>query len=86
MFKTEYCKTKAGYEVKLEKPKQLNLEKIKQVFEIVADAGILLVIKVKEKEFEDEVIVHDYGTLKFKKLMDEKIIKKIADDIFKVGL
>ncbi len=92
MFDVMPCKTKAVYETKLKKTGKLNLNAIKKQFTTLADAGIVLVIKVQIQEknekqtIEDEIIVQEYGTLQFKTLKNEEQIRKIAKKIYEIGL
>jgi esterase/lipase len=80
MFEIKPCKDKGGISVKPKKSIKLDLSKIKNNFEVVVDTPILIVIKK-----EDEIIVHNYGELIFKHLKDKEKIKKIAEEIYKVG-
>ncbi|MFH1275650.1 MAG: hypothetical protein ABIH82_00905 [Candidatus Woesearchaeota archaeon] len=76
------CKTKATYSSKLKQPGKLNLNKIKEKYEVVLETPILLVIKVKGIE----VIVHGYGELLFKKCEDVPLMEKLSAEIYEVGL
>jgi len=71
------CKTKASY-IANHKSLKPNLQVLKEKYEVVMDAGILIVLKTKG----GEVIVQKYGELLFKTCTDEKLIKEVATDIF----
>ena len=77
-FEIKPCKTRAAYSVKPKKNIKLNLSKLKGNFRIKAETSIATVIEVDG----EEIIVHKYGELKFKKLRDENKIKKIAGEIY----
>ena len=80
-FILEKCKTKAAYSAKLKKQQHLDLQKIKQKFEIILETPILLVAKVEGVE----IIVHGYGELLFKNCQDQNLMKRIAEKIYAVG-
>ena len=82
MYKIEYCKTKKGFEAKLDKRVKIDLETLKKEFKVVADAGIVIILEINN----EEVIVHDYGTLLFKNCEDKKKAKEIAEKVYNVGL
>lgn len=82
MYNLAKCKTKVAYSAKLKKQGKLDLEKIKEKFEVILDTPILLVVKVEGVE----VIVHGYGELLFKKCEDVELMKKIAEKIYEIGL
>jgi len=81
-FTIEKCKTKAAYSAKLKKQQHLDLQKIKQNFEIVLETPILLVVKAEGVE----IVVHGYGELLFKNCQDTGLMRKIAERIYGVGL
>lgn len=81
-FTIEKCKTKAAYSAKLKRLQPLNLQKIKQKFELVLETPLLLVIKVDGVE----IIVHGYGELFFKNCEDKDLMKKMAETIYSTGL
>lgn len=81
-FSLGKCKTRAGYSAKLRNPQQLNLSKIKEIFETVLGTPILLVIKTEQ----GEVIIHGYGELLFKAGKDVEIMERIAKNVYEVGL
>lgn len=81
-FNIEKCRTKAAYSAKLKRPQPLNLQKIKQKFELVLETPLLLVIKVDGVE----IIVHGYGELFFKNCEDKNLMKKTAEMIYSAGL
>jgi len=76
------CKTKAAYSAKLKKQGKLNLDKIKEKFDVVMDTDILLVLKVEGVE----IICHAYGELLFKNCDDVSLMEKVAERIYSVGL
>ena len=81
-FSLAKCKTKAAYSTKLKQKGKLNLEKIRQKFEIVMVTPILLVIKVEGLE----IIVHSHGELLFKKCENVELMEKIAEKVYAIGL
>lgn len=81
-FSIKTCTTKAGYEATLEKPQPLVMDALRKQFTVVADAYIILVLNINGIE----VIVHNYGKLVFKKNNDEQKLKRIAEQIFRVGV
>ena len=81
-FTIEKCRTKAAYSAKLKKSQSLDLQKIKQKFELILETPLLLVIKVEGVE----IIVHGYGELFFKNCEDKNLMKKIAEMIYSAGL
>jgi hypothetical protein len=80
MFKIEICKTKGAYSVKPTKRVSLDLNSLKEKFNVIVDTPILLVIKKKY-----EIIAHKHGELLFKECTDKKEIQKIAEEIYKAG-
>tara|TARA_Y100000310_G_C19978923_1_gene488857 strand:- start:73 stop:348 length:276 start_codon:yes stop_codon:yes gene_type:complete len=82
MFSLSKCKTKATYSAKPKKQEKINLNKIKQKFEVVLETPILLVIKIKDLE----VIVHQHGELLFKKCEDLELMEEIAGKIYSIGI
>lgn len=81
-FSLGKCKTKATYSAKLRPKGKLDLQKIKNNFEVVLETPILLVIKA----YDIEVIVHNYGELLFKNCEDFPLMEKIAEKIYTAGL
>lgn len=81
-FTLEKCKTKAAYSAKLKRQQHLDLQKINQKFETVLETPILLVVKIDGVE----VIVHGYGELLFKKCEDQRLMERVAEKIYEVGL
>jgi adenylyltransferase/sulfurtransferase len=77
-FKISYCRTKAAVSVKPSTSTKLDLEAIKERYETIMDAGIVLVIKAHNQE----IVVHDYGELLFKTTKNKDLIKKITKDIY----
>lgn len=77
------CKTRAGFSAKLQQKGKLNLQKIKEQFEVLLETPILLVIR----EQGLEVIVHQYGELLFKNGTQEKfsLMEEIVKKIYKMG-
>ena len=82
MYNLAKCKTKAAYSAKLKKQGKLNLDKIKEKFEVILETPILLVIKVEGIE----IIVHGYGELLFKRCEDVEKMKIISEQIYDAGL
>lgn len=78
-FSIAKCKTKAAFKAKLDK--KLNLEKIKEKFNVKLETPILLVIEEKGIE----VIVHKYGELMFKKTSDMNLMEEIAKKVYFTG-
>ncbi|MBI2666189.1 hypothetical protein HYX13_01105 [Candidatus Woesearchaeota archaeon] len=78
------CTTRAGFSAKLQQKGRLNLQKIKEKFEVVLETPILLVVR----EQELEVIVHQYGELLFKNGTQEKfsLMEDIVKRIYETGL
>jgi len=81
-FTLTKCKTKAAYSAKLVKKNKLNLDKVAEKYEVILETPILLVINSKA----GEVIVHGYGELLFKKCENIDLMKKVAEEIYSVGL
>lgn len=81
-FSLAKCKTKASYSAKLQQKEKLDLEKIKNKFEVILETPILLVIKAEEIE----IIVHGYGELMFKNCDDYFLMEKLAEKIYHIGL
>lgn len=81
-FTIAKCKTKAAYAAKLKKQGKVNLNLIKEKFEVVLETPILLVVRVESVE----VVVHGYGELLFKNCEDITLMKEIAERIYQAGL
>jgi adenylyltransferase/sulfurtransferase len=81
-FTVSRCKTRAAYSAKPINNITLNLNNIKQKFTTIIDTPIALVIK----EDNIEIIVHSHGELVFKNFYDEKKIKRIAENVYGIGL
>lgn len=81
-FSLNKCKTKAAHSAKLMQKGKLDLEKVKNSFEVVMETPILLVIKTEA----GEVIVHSHGEILFKKCENTELMEKIAEEIYEVGL
>lgn len=81
-FKIEKCKTKAAYSAKLNTNNTLNLNKIKEKFNVILETPVLLVITFENVEF----IVHSYGEILFKKCQDKELMTKIAKKVYAIGL
>ncbi len=81
-FTLERCKTRAGYSARLAKDVKLNLKAIAGKFKIVLETPILLVLSTAE----GEIIVHRYGEILFKEGKDLTVMKKIAEEIYSLGL
>jgi hypothetical protein len=79
MYTISLCKTKATYEVKLDKRKKINLKPLEDQFPVIISTPLLIIIKV----LDEEVIVHNYGTIQFKnKLKDQVKVEEIAKIIY----
>ena len=81
-FTIKKCKTKAAYSVKRNSQAKLNLNKIKETFQIILDTPILLVVKRKDA---GEIVIHQHGEIQFKTLEDKELIKEIARNIYEVA-
>jgi len=81
MFNIKLCKSKGSYEVTSKRKIKLNLKKLKQKFEVLEDAGILLVVKIQNCR----IIIHNYGDLTFKDCKNKEKIRKIAEEIYEEG-
>ncbi len=79
MFAIKKCRDKGGYSVKPLKNIRLEIGRLKDEFEVVADTPILYVIRD-----ECEIIVHGYGELVFKNFSDVKKIREKAEKIYKL--
>jgi len=79
-FQIKPCKTRAAVSVKPKNKVNLNLNNIKKEFKVSVKTPILLVL-----DFEGGIIVHKYGEIVFKKLKDEKKVRKIAKRIYCLG-
>lgn len=78
-FNLELCRTKTTLSVKTNK--KLNLERIKNYFGEIRDAGNTILI-----DFDGEqVIINKQGEIIFKTLRDENKVMEIADKIYEVG-
>ena len=80
-YKIEFCSSKAVMSAKPLRTMKLNMNSVKEKFKTIADASIVAVINVDG----EEVIVHDYGELFFKKERNEDKLKEIAEKIYKVA-
>jgi len=80
-FAISKCKTKAAYSAKLRQKGKLNLNKIKDQFEVVMETPILVVIKTQV----GDVIVHNHGELLFKNCYDLELMEKITKRIYSIG-
>ncbi len=79
MYTINLCKTKAGYEVKLNKRSKLNLTPLTKKFEIVVESPLVVIVKI----LGEDVIVHNHGTIQFKTELKEKTkVKKIAEIVY----
>ncbi len=78
-FKLELCRTKTTLSVKTNK--HLNLEKIKNEFGELRDAGNTILIEVEG----EHVIINKQGEIIFKTLRDENKVMEIANKIYEVG-
>ncbi|MBU0667438.1 MAG: hypothetical protein ABIC91_04220 [Nanoarchaeota archaeon] len=80
MFFIKECKTKAGFTATPKKRLKLNMDFVRKNFEVLQDAGIVIVLKVDG----EEVIVKEYGELTVKTTKDKKKIMSIAKKIYGV--
>ena len=78
-FKLELCRTKTTLSVKTHK--SLNLNKIKDYFGELRDAGSTLLLEVEN----EHVIVNRQGEIIFKTLRDENKVMNIANKIYEIG-
>lgn len=78
-FTIEKCRTKAAYKTKLIKRHKLNLNNIKENFNVISDAKIALVLNIENIE----IVVQEHGEIMFKNTEDREKIKKIAEKIYK---
>lgn len=79
MFDIKLCRTKAAMSVKPVKQLRIDLSRLSKKFEIVAFTPVAAVLKIDE----DDIVVHRYGEIFFKKLRDEAAISKIAQEIYR---
>ena len=82
LFEIKICKTKAAYAAKPKRHLKMNLEKLKNKYNIKADAGIVLIADIDG----EDVIIHSFGEILFKGCKDIKKMHRIAEDIYKVAL
>ena len=82
LFMIKECKTKSSFSAKPNKKVRLNFDKLKENFECLEDAGIILILRFDN----EEVIVHNHGELVFKKLKDTNKIKALSSKIYSIGL
>lgn len=80
MFTLARCRDRGAYKAKLEKPRRLSLDKLKQKYEIIVDTPIVVVIRVKGFE----VIAHSHGELIFKN--DGNGMEEAAREIYETAL
>jgi len=78
-FKLELCRTKTTLAVKTHK--NLDLNKIKDYFGELRDAGNAVLLEVDN----EQVIVNKQGDIIFKKLRDENKVMEIANKIYNIG-
>jgi len=82
IYKIEFCKSKAAMSAKPQKNLKLNMKKVVENFDVVADANIVAVINIEG----EEIVVHDYGELLFKKEKNEDRLKELAEKVYEVAL
>ena len=80
MFEIKLCRTKAVISVKPVKQITLRLEKLTEIFPVVVQTPVASVLTIDD----DQVIVHAYGEIFFKKLRDEARISEIAQEIYRI--
>jgi len=78
MFEISPCKTKAAFKVVPKGKLKLDMGALKEEFDVLLDAGIVLVLKIEN----EELTVHSYGEILFKTLKDEEKIRKISEKIY----
>jgi len=78
-FKLELCRSKTTLSVKTHK--NLNLDKIKDEFGELRDAGNTILIEVDNQQ----IIINKQGEIIFKTLRDENKVMEIANKIYEVG-
>ena len=77
-FEIEPCKTKATFTVKPKKNISLDVKRLSDKFNARKVTSIAGVFDYNGEEF----VVQKYGTITFKTLKDEKLIKKIAEMVY----
>ena len=77
-FEISPCKTKATFSVKPKKNISLDIKGLSGKFAAKKVTSIAGVFDYNGEEF----VVHRYGTITFKTLKDEKMIKKIAEMVY----
>ncbi|MBI2545714.1 hypothetical protein HYV81_00890 [Candidatus Woesearchaeota archaeon] len=82
MFEVKLCRTRAALSAKPVKQLRLNLARLSGKFEVVVTTPVAAVLKVNN----EDIVVHQYGEIFFKKLKDEAAIIKIVQDIYKVAV
>ena len=78
-FEIAPCKKKGGISAKPKKQIKLNLDKIKNKYEVLLDTPILIVVK---HEDVGEVVIHSYGEMIFKDSRNKEKIEEFANGIF----
>lgn len=78
-FTLNKCKTKSGWSAKA--TCKLNLEKVSKGHEIELETPVLIVIKTEC----GKTIIHEYGEIIFRECDDEKLMNRIAKDIYSKG-
>lgn len=77
-FIIKECTTKSSFSAKPVKKISFDFKKLKNEFEVLEDAGIILILKVDG----EELIVHNHGEIVFKKLKDTEKMRIIAKKIY----
>ncbi|MBI2151400.1 hypothetical protein HYU21_01595, partial [Candidatus Woesearchaeota archaeon] len=67
---------------KLKQRGKIDLNKIKQKYQVTLETPLLLVIKIKDIE----IIIHGHGELFFKDCENLEFMEKRAQEIYEVGL
>ena len=81
MFEIKLCRRKGALEALPKGRQELDLERLKEQFEVLLDAGIVVVLRVNGFE----VVVHSYGKIMFKDMKDEEKARKIAEEIYEIS-
>ena len=77
-FEISPCKTKATFSVKPKKNINLDIKKLSEKLNAKKVTQIVGVFEYKGEEF----VVQKYGTITFKTLKDQKLIKKISEMVY----
>lgn len=78
----DLCLTKNMMRTRLLSTERLNMERLKRKFEVVKDNGIVAVFRIEG----NLIIVHNYGEVLYGTLREERKIREIAEEIYRIGL